>query len=102
MAENGNGNGNGLWTGMPWWVRAVALVGVPALITVAAFGFLAADVRAAQASILANQATILANQRHIDEDGDRLREVVTQAVRIWRQTCLNTAKTELQIKGCTE
>lgn len=30
---NGDGNGNGVWKDMPWWVKAVAIVGVPSLIS---------------------------------------------------------------------
>ena len=44
MAES-NGNG-GVWSGMPWWVKAIALVGVPAIIALHATFVIGSDARA--------------------------------------------------------
>ena len=73
---NGNGNGNGyttgdgFWRDMPWWVKAIAIVGVPSLISI---------------GVIVSDRTQLAGT--VTRNGERLQSIeqmqITHDSRVW-------------------
>lgn len=107
MADtNGNGNGRDLFSGMPWWVRAIALVGVPAIISLWLVGLTTGTLATHVAENGAKVDTISADaKRHDDRVTLRFEALQRSAdtqTRILRSICQSVAKTDLQRERCTE
>ena len=85
----GNGSGNGLG-GLPPWIRAVAIVGIPGAIAVFLVWMGAKEVPRISAQVVANSANIQAvkdqQAKQIDHD--------EEMYRMLQRICSNTAKTE--------
>ena len=94
---NGDTNGNGLWAGMPWWVKAIALVGVPSLISV---GVITSDRMQLSGVVNANSdklTTIQTVQQAHDSRVwlrfDELSRATAETNRILLAGCVNNAQT---------
>jgi len=96
---NGNGNGdvNGFWWGMPWWVKAIAIVGVPSLISL---GVIWSD-RVQLVDKIDAQVKILYDMRmearsHVERDNETnnaILEATRETNRILLAGCVNGATT---------
>lgn len=101
-----NGNGRDVFAGMPWWVRAIALVGVPALISMGLVFYgslnIAGNVTAnGHAVAMLAQDAQLHDQRVMSRFEQLQRSADTQT-RILRSICQSVARTDLQREKCTE
>lgn len=92
-----NGNGNDLWNDMPWWVKAVALVGVPSLISV---GIVASDrwqlsgaVKETAACVERVENAGAAHDARMLLRFDELKRATEETNRILVATCVNAAQT---------
>lgn len=86
MAENGNGNGLG---GLPQWVRAIALVGVPSAIALYLVynltGFATTGLASLQRQMDAHAQVLIQHDANTLRNADAL-------LRVMLRVCLNTAK----------
>ncbi len=95
---NGESNGNGgLWGGMPWWVKAIALVGVPSLISI---GVITSDRVQLSGVVNSNGQKIdsLQNLTTVHDSRvwirfDELSRATAETNRILLAGCVNDAKT---------
>lgn len=112
MAD-GNGGRDLVFSGMPWWVRAIALVGVPAIISLWLVGLTTGSLSSAVADngmkIAANDkriAEMAADDKHRGEQVtmrfEQLQRSAETQTRILRSICQSVAKTDLQRDRCTE
>jgi hypothetical protein len=94
---NGDTNGNGLWAGMPWWVKAIALVGVPSLISI---GVITSDrmqlsgvvnVNGEKLSRIESQA--ITHDSRVWLRFDELSRATAETNRILMAGCVNNAQT---------
>jgi hypothetical protein len=94
---NGDTNGNGLWAGMPWWVKAIALVGVPSLISIGVITSdrmqLAGVVNANGAKIDTLQSVTTVHDSRVWIRFDELSKATQETNRILTATCVNAAPT---------
>ena len=101
---NGNGTTPDIMNGLPWWVKAIVIVGVPSAISL---GLVWSDRAQLTASVEANQG-MLTEMRVTDaaHDVSMLRhfEVLSQQAvetnRILTASCVNSAKTEYERNRC--
>lgn len=114
MANAQDGNGRDLlFHGMPWWVRAIALVGVPAVISLWLVGLTTGTLATAVSD---NGKKISANDQRIAELAaddksrgeqvnlrfEQLQRSAETQTRILRSICQSVAKTDIQRERCTE
>jgi hypothetical protein len=96
---NGNGNGyatgDGFWRDMPWWVKAIAIVGVPSLISI---GVIVSDRTQLAGTVTHNSERLQAiEQMHVTHDSrvlmrfEDLDAATKETNRILLATCLNDA-----------
>jgi hypothetical protein len=95
---NGDSNGNGgLWGGMPWWVKAIALVGVPSLISIGVITSdrvqLSGEVRANGDKLNRIETGAVTHDSRVWLRFDELTEASKETNRILLAGCVNDAKT---------
>jgi hypothetical protein len=95
---NGNGNGSiGLWQDMPWWVKAIALVGVPSLISIGVIVSdrtqLAQTVNDSHSKIQRLESDALAHDARVLVRFEELSRKTEETNRILTATCVNAATT---------
>jgi hypothetical protein len=101
---NGNGNGDGFWRDMPWWVKAIAIVGVPSIISI---GVVYSD-RVQLLETLFDQTRLIREVqaeavKHIDRDTSidlSILEATKETNRILLAECVNNAKNEISRERC--
>lgn len=100
---NGNGNGpgsalsDGFWRDMPWWVKAVAIVGVPSLISIGVIvsdrAQLAGTVRTTEERLQRVEQTQIMHDSRVWLRFDELGAAARETNRILMAGCVNDAKT---------
>ena len=94
---NGNGNGlsDGFWRDMPWWIKAIALVGVPSLISLTV---VLSDRVQLVATVQESHEILQTMQRQRNEDvarmmlrTDELNGAVAETNRLLLAQCVNEA-----------
>jgi hypothetical protein len=108
-AENLNGNGNGnrdLFSGMPWWVRAVALVGVPTIISLWLVGQTTGELAR---NITKNKeiSEVIAQRQHEQDESVTRRFLALEryfetSIRLQRIACRGSARTDAARDKCDE
>lgn len=104
---NGNGNGfndSGFWRDMPWWVKAIAIVGVPSLISIGVIVSdrtqLAGTVRATEDRLQRVEQTQITHDSRVWVRFDELTQATRETNRILVATCVNAAQTPLDRERC--
>ncbi len=101
---NGNGLSGGFWKDMPWWVKAIAIVGVPSLISLGVVWSdrvqLADDVRSNGILLREAQASSLAHDARVVLRFEELADATAETNRILSATCVNAAQTEFERERC--
>lgn len=88
-----------VWSGMPWQVKALGILGLPTIAAVAFAWVIIVDVRTNQRMVLEQaQSTIQALKEHGDEM--RIGQIDTQ--RMLRALCLNGATSERAAQNCED
>lgn len=95
---NGNGNGSiGLWQDMPWWVKAIALVGVPSLISIGVIVSdrtqLAHTVNDSNSRLQRLESDALSHDARVLVQFQELSRKTEETNRILVATCVNAAQT---------
>ena len=94
--REGNGNGNGGWTSLGAWSRAIAQVGIPGAIAIYGVYIAATYVP----TMIRNEEMAIIEIR---QNRDALREHIAQTerlIRIVKQTCYNVAKDPNAQRSC--
>lgn len=93
-----------LWDDMPWWVKAVALVGVPSLISLGVIYSdrvqLAYTVNDTHSRLQRVESDAAAHDRAVSLRFDRLGEQTSETNRILTATCVNAAQTMVDRDRC--
>jgi hypothetical protein len=98
MTNRENGNGE-VWSGMPWQVKAVSILGLPTIASVAFAWVLIVEVRSNQKTVLdATQATLASVREYREE----IRRDLVDVQRALRAACLNEATTERAAQNCED
>lgn len=89
---------------MPWWVKAIGLIGVPSAIALFFSWTLVADIKSTLDE-LNTSVTILINQNAADREQDKIERTQDRNTlnNIWLATaadCVNTAQTETERNRC--
>jgi hypothetical protein len=99
VAAAGARDDNGLFSGMPWWVRAVTMIGAPAAIALYLTWFLTSGVSQ-------NLATMrVQTEQHIHDMERHTMETTLGLLELRRYLlliCQNTAKTDIDRAGCNQ
>ncbi len=95
---NGNRNGSiGLWQDMPWWVKAIAIVGVPSLISIGVIVSdrtqLAGTVRMTEERLQRVEQTQITHDSRVWLRFDELSAATRETNRILMAGCVNDAQT---------
>lgn len=91
-------NGTDGSLGLPWWVRAIALIGIPGAIAVYLVWIGATEVPQIKAEELSIKTEVIENQRLMREHAEDTAAIYRMLVRV----CSNTAKTEFERQRCFE
>jgi hypothetical protein len=93
-----------LWDDMPWWVKAVALVGVPSLISVGVIYSdrvqLAQDVRVTNERVQAIERDAANHDVRVNLRFQELHDTTKESNRILVAMCVNAAQTSLDRERC--
>lgn len=89
-------NGDGFWKDMPWWVKAIAIVGVPSLISIGVVWSdrtQLVDSLNAQTKLL-EEATDAANKHYLEDKSlnENIYTATKETNRILLAECINNAK----------
>ena len=105
MVQNSTGNGgNDIFGGMPWWVKAIAVVGIPSLISV---GVVYTNEYRLAINVASNGKAITELQSLTSEHDRKVRESFTileiqgkENEKLLRMICMGVQKTEEAKQGC--
>lgn len=100
MALNNEPATGGVLNGLPSWIRAIAVVGVPSVLSIVLVLFLINLLN----SPIQLVAAIKQDIEHIKQDFDthdtREKSENETNIRLLRQICRNTSKTEIGLDAC--
>lgn len=90
--------------GVPWWVRAIAFVGVPSAIACFLVWTLAGDVRTeatrAANTSLANASALVEHQKHTEQLHQNIEKYMNSQLLLMRLLCSNSARSAEERRAC--
>jgi len=91
-------NGSSPIGDLPWWVRAIAIIGIPGAIAVFLVYIGATEVPKIKSEIIATRTQVEENQRLLAAQAEQNAAIYRMLVRV----CSNTSKTENDRQRCFE
>lgn len=98
---NGNGNGNG-FDKLPVVARAIATIGVPGAIAFFMIWIWARDMPHISRVVDQTLIEVQANRRLIEQQNTQTVAAQSATLRLMQRICFNTAKTDIERRGCFE